>query len=484
MRTPISFDIVLSGGRVLDPHTGLDAERDIGISGREIVAVEAGTLTDATERIDVRGMAVAPGFIDLHSHASTIPGQRLQALDGVTTAMDLEAGAYPIDRAYRAAEEEGRPINYGFSTSWAGARMALKGRMTIDGWGRTILEHVSDPSWHGPSSETELNQILAALSTDLEHGAVGIGILLGYARGIELDEYLALARLAASVGCLTHTHPRTTTEEGAPVAAGNVGEIVRAAGETGASMHVCHLNSTSNRQIDQALQLIEKVRAEGSAVSTEAYPYGAAAGHLGMFSLDRMKGFYYARNREWIRDAARLDAVRQQEPDARGFAEIFSEEDPQDRQLLLRAVFSPDTAVASDALPFLSAGREPDPFEWPLEPSVMTHPRTAGTFSKAVRLLTRDGGGFSLLEAVRRCSTLPARLLEDWVPAMRRKGRVQSGCDADLVVFNPDVITDRATYEDSLRPSGGISHVLVNGVLVVRDQTLVLDALPGRAIRA
>jgi N-acyl-D-aspartate/D-glutamate deacylase len=147
--------------------------------------------------------------------------------------------------------------------------------------------------------------------------------------------------------------------------------------------------------------------------------------------------------------------------------------------------------VASDAMPLTWTAPPVDPLVWPLPPTAITHPRTAGTFCRALRLLTRDGGQFapdagslSLIQALAKCSLEPAQLLEDGVPAMRRKGRLQAGLDADVVVFDPETITDRASYQDSTRPSAGIRHVLVNGTFVVRDGGIAGDARPGRPVRA
>jgi N-acyl-D-aspartate/D-glutamate deacylase len=109
---------------------------------------------------------------------------------------------------------------------------------------------------------------------------------------------------------------------------------------------------------------------------------------------------------------------------------------------------------------------------------------TAGTFARALRLLTRDGGPLGLAEALSKCSLGPARLLQDRVPAMRRKGGLQVGCDADIVVLDPATISDQASYVNSTRPSTGIQHVMVNGTFVVRDGNLVAGARPGRPIRA
>jgi N-acyl-D-aspartate/D-glutamate deacylase len=151
--------------------------------------------------------------------------------------------------------------------------------------------------------------------------------------------------------------------------------------------------------------------------------------------------------------------------------------------VLRRSLTFPDTVVASDAMPPLWTGTgRPNVAEWPLPPEAVTHPRTAGTFARALRLWREEGT--PLIEAIRRATLLPASVLDAAVPAMRKKGRVQTGADADLVVFDPARVTDQATYTSSTRPSSGIAHVLVDGVFVVRDGELVPDALPGRPIRA
>jgi N-acyl-D-aspartate/D-glutamate deacylase len=133
------------------------------------------------------------------------------------------------------------------------------------------------------------------------------------------------------------------------------------------------------------------------------------------------------------------------------------------------ALRHPGVLVASDAMPFYDGGE---------------HPRGAGTHARILGRYVRERGTLSLLDALARLSWLPARRLEGTVPGMGRKGRVQVGADADLVVFDPAQVIDRASYEDSHQASAGIPHVLVGGVLVVRDGALVPGALPGQPVRA
>jgi len=260
-------------------------------------------------------------------------------------------------------------------------------------------------------------------------------------------------------------------------------------------MHYCHINSTSLRHIDRVLALVEAAQQAGSRVTTEAYPYGSGMTGIGaaFLSPERLpergltpSSLVYAPTGERVADEARLRDLRRTDPGGLVIIDQMDEADPADRRLLMRSLAFPGGIVASDAMPLTWAGGggEPDPAVWPLPGGAFTHPRSAGTFCRALRLLTRDGGPLGLADALAKCSLLPARLLQDRVPALARKGRLQPGADADLVVFDPATVTDQATYTDSTRPSTGIRHVLVNGSLVVRDGQLDPAVLPGRPVRA
>ena len=192
----------------------------------------------------------------------------------------------------------------------------------------------------------------------------------------------------------------------------------------------------------------------------------------------------YVPTGEQVASADRLRELRATDPGGLVIIRLLDEDDPADLRLLLSSLTFPGAIVASDAMPLTWSGLAPDPMSWPLRADAVTHPRTAGTFSRALRMLARRDGPLGLTETLRRCSLLPAQLLQGHVPAMRRKGRLQPGCDADIVVFDPDTVTDQATYLASTRPSSGIRHVVVNGTPVVRDGEVVPDALPGKPVRA
>jgi N-acyl-D-aspartate/D-glutamate deacylase len=488
------WDIVLRGGRVIDPESGFDAVADVAVAAGRVAAVGPG-LPAAAAEVDVAGLVVTAGFIDLHSHVDDLAGLRLQALDGVTTALELEAGASPVAAAYRRAAAAGRPINYGFAASWAQARMTEVAGFAPGGALAAVLGRLGRPEWQRPATPAQLTGLLNRLADDLADGALGIGVLLGYAPAVDPAEYLRVAELAAEAGTPTFTHARDLIEMVPGAVIDGADEIARAAGQTGAHMHYCHVNSTSQRHVDRVLALVARAQAAGARISTEAYPYGSGMTAIGAAFLapERLgerglvpASLTYAPTGERVATEERLRELRQADPGGLAIIELLNEEDAADHALLMRSLTFPGSVVASDAMPLTWAGPGPrtDPLAWPPSAAAMTHPRTAGTFSRAIRLLTRGDPPLSLADALRKCSLDPARLLEARVPAMGRKGRLTAGADADVVVLHPATLTDQATYAHSTRPSAGIRHVLVNGAFVVRDGAIETDARPGRPVRA
>jgi hypothetical protein len=186
---------------------------------------------------------------------------------------------------------------------------------------------------------------------------------------------------------------------------------------------------------------------------------------------------------ERIADDRRLREIRATDPAATCFVEFLDERDEADRDRLRRALAYPDAIVASDAMPVEWPDHRVDTREWPLPPGASTHPRTTGTFARSLRLMVLEHGMWDWAEAFRRCSYLPARVLDDTAPAMRTKGYLAAGADADLVVLDPGAVTDNATMADPVRPSSGVRHLVVGGTFVIRDGQLDLGAYPGRPVR-
>jgi hypothetical protein len=482
-------DLVLRGGRVVDPLAGVDTVADIAVTDGRITALGVG-LTGTTT-LDATGCVVAPGFIDLHNHAQDLPGHRLAALDGVTTALDLESGVAPIEVVYARAAAEGRPLNYGYSAPWASARMQVLGAVERDATIGSMLSHIGDPSWQRPANPNQVDRILDLLRGDLAAGALGIGVIVGYAQATDPREYLAVARLAADAGVPTYTHARDLIDTSPGVPVDGAEELVRAAADTGAHMHYCHVNSTSFRHVDRVLGLVDRVRSEGSVVTTEAYPYGAGMTGIGAEFLapERLaargmtpQSLVYAPTGETVADAARLRKLRATDPGGLVIVHMLDESKPADVDLLLRSLTFADGCIASDAMPLTWHGpREPE--AWPLPPSAFTHPRAAGTFGKAFRLLVAEQAAIDVPEFIRRASCHPAAVVAAATKGAVRKGTLDVGADADVVVLDPGSYRDQATYQASTRPSTGVRHLVVAGTPVVLDGALQLDARPGRPVR-
>lgn len=486
-------DLLLRAGRVIDPENGTEQVRDVLVQAGRIAAL--GTDLPAPESgivIDVAGLVVGPGFVDLHSHVHSIAGQRLQAFDGVTTALDLESGLMPLERAYREAAEQGRPLHYGFSASWGGARAQVLAGIEQDANILSSLAVLGDPRWQATSTLAQRDAWLELLRGELAAGGLGIGVLMGYAPRTDPAEYLAVARLAAQAGVPTYTHVRELIESDPTTPYDGSDELVRAAAETGAAMHHCHVNSTSRRHVDRVLGALTRAREAGSRVTVEAYPYGAGSTAIGAFFLapERLSSWgllpsslVLLPSGERIADEARLRQVREQAPGTACIVEFLDENDPADQALLQSSLAYPDAIVASDAMPVLWSDGSIDSRQWPLPPGGSTHPRTAGTFSRTLRTMVRESAVWSWPEAFRRCSFLPARVLDEVAPAARAKGRLAVGADADLVVLDPSTITDTATYLNSTSPSVGVRHLIVAGTPVVSYGELVHDAYPGLPVR-
>ena len=489
-------EIALVGGRVIDPESGLDAVRTVAIDDGLIEAVTADHVR-AERVVDVTGLVIAPGFIDLHSHAQTLAGARLQAMDGVTTALELESGSLPLDATYAAAEREGRPINFGFSAGWAHARLAVvAGLEPSDHAGETPIEFFEEaqahPRWNTVASEDDLGRILTLIEHGLDRGGIGIGVLLGYAPLSDRGEFRAVATLAARRGVPVFVHSRTISMQDPGSSLEGARELIEVAEATGAHLHICHLNSTSLRLIETIGREVRAARRRGVAVTTEAYPYGAGSTGIGadFFAPERLErlgvpvtAITYLPTGERVASLERLAELRRIDPGGLCVFDFLDLGDPGDFRLLRESLALEGGVIASDAMPLTIRSGRRITGEWPVPDEAMTHPRSAGTFARTLRWLVRETGVFALGEALERMSLAPARILETSVPAMRNKGRLRPGADADLVVFDPATVTDEATFE-RLAPSSGIVHVLVGGRFVVADGELDVASNPGRAVRA
>lgn len=494
LATPVAaedYDIVILGGRVLDPETGLDDQRNIGIKDGQITAVTEAAIK-AAKTIDATGLIVAPGFIDMHAHGQTIPAARMQAMDGVTTGLELEAGVLPVSAYYDDLAKEGRPINYGASVNWASARisshMTVKSSHAID-W---FFSNFKYPEWQAAvSTQSQLDTIADMVSEGLDQGGLGVGFLLGYAPGTGRKEYYQISKLAAKRNVATFTHARFLSMLEPDSSFDGMAEIVSVAASTGVHAHIVHLNSMSLSDIDIIKPMILGAQAKGLSITTEAYPYGAGATGIGaaMFRGPRWResmGGVTAHNFDIggkRLTEERFAFLQKEKPETEIIIHFLDLDKPKDKANLDKSVLFPGGVIASDGGPWQMNGAPLDKDVWPLPENAWAHPRGAGTYARFLHEYVRETRSVTLLDAIERISYGPAKILEDSVPQMKKKGRIQVGADADITVFDLASVTDRATFAKPAQPSEGIRYVIVNGSLLVENGKLNTDILPGRAIR-
>lgn len=453
------YDVVIRNGRVMDPESGLDAMRTVGIRGGKIAAVSNERL-DGTDTIDATGLVVAPGFIDLHEHGQEPRNYEFQAHDGVTTSLELEIGTADVAAWY--AQREGRsPINFGVSAGHVPVRMKV----------------MKDPgSWlptgdasHRAASPGELSQIMAGIEDGLRQGALAVGLGINYTGGASREEIVEVFRVAARHGASTHVHVRYGGIQEPDTGLAGVQEVISAAAATRAALHVVHVTSVGLSMTPQLMKAIRDARARGLDVTTESYPYTAGSTALESAVFDpgweARLGIGY-RDLQWAATGERLT----EETFARyrkqgGMVIVHSIPE----SIVRDAIADPLVMIASDGMPITG-------------PRV--HPRGQGTFSRVLGRYVREEKALDLMTALRKMTLMPAQRLEARAPAFRNKGRVRVGADADITIFDPARIIDRATYDEPLRNSEGISFVLVNGVAVIRNGQLAAGAYPGKAAKA
>ena len=447
--TPV-YDRVIVDGRVMDPESQLDAVRNIGIQGGRIAVITPQPVR-GRDTVDAHGLVVAPGFIDIHAHGQTPETYRFQSLDGVTTALELELGTADVARWYRE-RSTGERINYGVSIGHIKVRMAV---LHDSG---TVMP-VSAGAYQA-ASPAQVIEIANRIAVGLREGAVDIGAGFPYTPAATREELLAVFRVAGKTKTPVHVHIR-------PGVAG-LEEALALAGETNAPLHVVHINSAGLADTPAMLEMIAAARAHGRDVTTEAYPYDAGMTEIQSATIqDAYKTASDKRfaELEWPRTGERLNRESFERYSRIGGPVVVH---TNTEQMVAAAITSPLTIVASDAYWQNGTG----------------HPRTTGTFARILGRYVRETHALSLMDAIRKMTLLPAQRLEARVPAMRRKGRLRVGADADITIFDPATVIDRSTYREPSLPPLGIQHVMVNGVSVVAKGQAVEGVAPGKAVRA
>jgi len=461
------LDLVLAGGRVLDPETGLDAERDVGIAAGSIAAISEGSLSNRLKPggalVDARGLIVSPGFIDLHAHGQTNRANEFQARDGVTTALELEGGVGQV-RNWIASRKGRALLNYGASVSHGTLRVQAMPEYAarVKSLGSTVeaeAERELRGGLYAPLPEEGTKALYQLFEKGLLEGGLGIGMPHQYYPGADRREIFRVFEFASEKRVPIYTHVRSIGAEA-------MQEVVANAAATGASLHIVHVNSSSLWDLPLVLEIIEGARKRGVDVSTEAYPYPAASTSIESAIFDegwqeRLRISYG--DVQWQNTGERLTEETFRKYRKRGGIVIVHLMKPEWIDLAVR---SPIVMIASDGMPYAPGA----------------HPRSAGTFSRVLGQYVREREILDLLEAVAKMTLLPAKRLEEVAPAMKKKGRLQVGADADITVFDLGTIRDTATFDKDLSFSEGVVHVLVGGVFVVHDSQSVKEVFPGKPV--
>jgi N-acyl-D-amino-acid deacylase len=499
------YDLLLRGGRVIDGTGAPWSRADVAVCGDTIAAVGPSLRGEARRTIDLAGLAIAPGFIDVHTHARrgifAVPSADNYVLQGVTTLFDGQDGSSPLPLGEFLARVAALPpaVNFGTFVGHGSVREAVVG-----GAGR-------------PPTPDELEEMVAIVAESMREGAFGLSTGLFYVPGAfaTTSEVVALARAAGERGGIHVSHMR---DEAAGVLE-SVRETVAIGEQGGLPTQVTHHKIIGRagwgRSVD-TLRVVAEARRRGVDVTIDQYPYTASSTSFSaaLFPAWALEGDDAARRarladpqaRQRIRaavaekilnergggDASRLQVAafphdpsldgktvaavllergREASVDeaadlvleivesggATGIFHAMSEDDVE------RILASPFTMVASDGeIPVFGQGHP--------------HPRSYGTFARVLGVYVREKGLLQLEEAVRKMTSLPAARV-----GLADRGLVRPGMKADLVVFDPETIRDRATFEEPHAYAAGVSYVVVNGSVVV-DEGRVSGVRPGRVL--
>ncbi|MEM7369108.1 MAG: amidohydrolase family protein [Bacteroidota bacterium] len=465
-----TYDIVLEGGRVMDPETGLDAIRNVGIRGDRIIEISSEKLS-ARQVVNVSGLVVAPGFIDLHVHGMTNKAHEYQVHDGVTTALELEGGIAFLREWLRT--KSGRTlVNYGATVPHGTLRtLAMKDYTQYLDKAKEIIarEGINSPAYfrvmaglqrlaYESLTEEDIGRMRELLEEELSAGALGIGVPVGYYPGATHGEIYRVYEFAAEKQVPIFSHTRGFGMPG-------IQEAIANATASGAPLHIVHANSLSLGEIQVTLDMVASAQDQGLDISTEVYPYTAASTSLESALFDdgwQEKLSISYQDIQWESTGERLTEETFTRYRKQGGVVIIH---MMKAEWIQKGIEDPRTLIASDGMPY----------------APKAHPRTAGTFSRVLGRYVREQRLISLMDALRKMTLMPAQRLEKVAPAMRLKGRLQVGCDADITMFDPETILDKADFT-GLRFSEGIQHVLVNGVWVVKEGKTIENVFPGRPV--
>ena len=464
------YDTVIIGGRVMDPETLTDRVANVGIRKGQIARI-TGDAIKGKSTIDASGLVVAPGFIDIHSHTPTRLGEHLSVLDGITTQLDLEAGAYP-PTSYGYQYRAGAQLHYGSSVGHFAIRgLVMEGSSQSYFFDETGFITLGGDMWRKQASPAQVEEMRKHLRNGLELGGLGIGVLLDYmTEAVSESELSMIFATAAEYDKPVYVHVR----RGMPGDPTGLDEVIALAEAHGVATMICHITHSAMGGIDEWLAKIDAANARGARITTETLSYLAGGTSIAadvfvnrdwraIFDID-YEDVQWVPTGEWL-DEERFLRYQRDYPTSSINHHYVKEE------WLLKALAWPGMMVSTDALPAFDI-------------EVKTNPNIAGTYAHFLGRYVRELEVMPLIEGLRRITLLPAQWLALASEDFSRKGRIQVGADADIVIFDADEIAPRAEYGDPYKTSLGIHHVLVGGRPVVTEGEQVEGRYPGKHLLA
>ena len=424
-----TYDIVLQRGRVMDPESGLDAVRSVGINGKKIIAISARPLRGKVE-VDANGLVIAPGFIDPHAHGQTSENYRYKAMDGVTTALELEIGVSPVSEWYAA--RAGRTlVNFGASAGHIPARMNVM-KDTGDFLPR-------DSAMNREATPEEQRAILAAVQKGLDQGALGMGLGLAYVPTATHEEILDLFYAAAKWKRPVFVHLRDAGIT-VPGIFESLQEVITDAAAAGTPLHIVHITSMAQGKTPQALRLIEGARARGLDVTTEVYPYiaGQSALESALFNpgWQEKLGANYS-DLLWVATGERLNKESFERYRKQGGRVVIF----QNTEETVR------TALANPLVMIGSDGRMADG---------KGHPRGVGTYARVLGKYVRQDKALSLMDAIQMLSHARATA-RSHVSSDAAERPLESGCRCRHLGLRPQPRHRQSHLRKSCAVFGGLS---------------------------
>lgn len=463
--TPPVYDLVIVGGTVMDPESGMVAKVTVGVENGVIAYLDEARVP-GDRVIDASGLVVAPGFIDVHTHVDgDLTAAKYMALMGVTSLIggNCGSGPYPVGEFLDEMDKRGFPVNIG----------VLVGH-------NTLRRQVGVSDNYTAASGEQVARMKELAAAALREGAMGISFGLEYTPGASREEVLALAEVAGSFHLPIAAHVRFGTFIPPDTCVEAIREIVEAGRRGGAPVQISHIGSMAANIMAESLAVIEEARREGLDVTADCYPYTAWATSIGSAVFD--PGW----QERFAIDYSDVEVLSGPYAGQRLTPALFEE--------LRREARRPggrDTSVAAHAIPYedvvmalqkpyVMVGSDGAIREDPVTGNLVGHPRGAGTFARVLGEFVRDKGVLPLMDALAKMTSMPARKF-----GLAGKGRIAVGADADLVVFDPEKVADRARFGPNVcaTPPAGISYVIVNGTVVVAEGVFQEGARPGRALR-